>query len=106
MRLKFDIVTSYYATSNQLGGVQFFTHGPSVAFSKSLAKEKIRLQSSVNYNISNSRDLIAVEEAVLNIRFGVNYRLNMKNSLMISLQSQSIGSANSQLGNISYSFIF
>jgi len=72
----------------------------------SLAKEKIRLQSSVNYNISNSRDLIAVEEAVLNIRFGVNYRLNMKNSLMISLQSQSIGSANSQLGNISYSFIF
>jgi hypothetical protein len=106
MRLKFDVVTSYYATSNQMGGTQFFTHGPSVAFSKSLAKEKIRLLTSVNYNISNSRDLIAVDKAVLNLRFGVNYRLNNKNSLMASLQTQTIGGVNSQLGNISYGFIF
>lgn len=106
MRLRFDVITSYYATSNQMGGIEFFTHGPSIAFNKSLAKEKISLQTSANYNISTSQDVIDMDQAVLNLRFGINYKLNNKNSFIASIQNQTIDGIHSQLGNICYSFIF
>ena len=89
-----------------MGGIEFFTHGPSLALNKSLAKEKISIQTSVNYNISTSQDVMDMDQAVINLRFGINYNLNNKNSFIASIQTQTIDGVNSQLGNISYSFLF
>jgi hypothetical protein len=101
-----DIVTSYLATSNQLGGTAFLTHGPSLSVTKRVYQNKIKLQAGVNYNLTTSADVADLNEDVLNLRLGVNYRINKTNSLIISVVNQSINGLNTQIGNVSYHYIF